>query len=143
MQSVDWRRTATSYLAAGLMFAAMLTMPRVFYSLSAADAGMPPAVALDATEHDFGVVSAGTVLRKAFSIRNTGGQRLLLNRETCCGEPASAPIAIPPGGSVPLELSVSTAGQHGPMQHRITFTTSAPSKPRVTFSLVATVTGDR
>lgn len=140
MQSVDWRRTALTYLAAGLMFAAMLTMPRIFYTLSAADTDAAPEFAVDSTEYDFGVVLSGTVLRKTFSVRNDGGQRLLLNRETCCGDPAPAPVVVPPGTSVPLELSIPTAGHQGPMRHSVRFSTSAPAQPSVTFTFLADVT---
>ena len=140
---INWRRVAICYLFCGLAFAALIIASRSYLHAGAASAGPPsPRLAVDKTRNDFGNVNVGIVLRKTFQLRNNGKERLVLNRVVCgtCGDPNEfEPIILAPGQRSPLTLTLDTAGRTGRIQRTFRFSSSDPQRPRIVFTLLATV----
>jgi hypothetical protein len=91
-----------------------------------------PALVLDATTHDFGLVNEGDPLRHVFHAMNRGSAPLLLSeaRTTCGCTVALLPEAIPPGGSGPIEVTMDSHGERGAGGRTITFSSNDPHRPR-------------
>ena len=115
--------------------------PFVSSTDAAAATEVGPRIELITTRHDFGRVQVGSVLRKEFTVRNSGSQRVVLYGEGCggCSGVALESIIIPPHGRVQIPVTVETAGHCGPLQQVMAFTTSDPQRSRIEFVLIAEV----
>jgi hypothetical protein len=99
-----------------------------------------PRLVVGPTSHDFGTVTAGTVLQHEFAVSNRGTTRVVLNQDTCCGgDVIESHVLVPPGGQVRIPVKLSTAGIDGKVQREVNITTSDPRRPRVQFTLTAHV----
>ncbi len=104
-----------------------------------------PMLVLLCTEHDFGTVSQGVVVRTAFLIRNAGNRRLVLfqEQERCCGQLSDLPpVIVAAGQTEELAVEVDTGQWYGRMERTISYTTNDPIVPRFGLKVTADV-GDR
>lgn len=91
------------------------------------------------SQHDFGSVAAGAVLRHDFTIRNRGTTRIVVNRDTCCGSTDDYAI-LAAGGELQIPVELDTSGQPRGVVRRIeTFTTSDPGRPRLELTVTARI----
>ena len=101
-----------------------------------------PQLIIGATRHDFGRVTAGTVLQHEFTVDNCGTTRIVLNRNVggCCGGDSLDDYTIlPPGRRSAIPVTVDTSGTNGPFRRVVRFTTSDPKRPKIEFAMTARV----
>jgi len=102
-----------------------------------------PKLALDAFEHSFGTIKAGTPLKHSFPIKNEGRADLeIKNVIPSCGcTTTNYDKLISPGktGSITLEID-KTADYRGEVVKTADVTTNDPEKPRFTLTLKANIT---
>ena len=108
------------------------------YAGSAGGRRCPKAV-LDATTHDFGRVSRGTVVTKSFVIRNTGTAPLLIEsmQFSTPGMRARVASTIEPGASAELEIDWDTSHYTRDAEGQAILVLNDPELPK----LVLTLTG--
>jgi hypothetical protein len=101
-----------------------------------------PSAACDEPEFDFGSVPSGPPIRHVFSIRN-GGRRALeivkVGPDCGCITVSSPEKVVPPGGSVPIEVSVASAGLRGAQRHNILVVTNDPARRHLILRLQGVV----
>jgi Protein of unknown function (DUF1573) len=103
---------------------------------------MGPVATPGQTSWNFGPVTAGPVLVARFTVHNQGGRRLVLNQksQSCeCASTGTPTIVIPPGASGVVVAKLKTKDIRGSVAVEATFATSDPSRPTLTFTLLADV----
>ena len=97
----------------------------------------------ETTEHDFGLIDAGTEVEHTFVLENRGTTplKILDIKHTCSctiGQSTSEPIA--PGKKTEIKVKMSTSPQeNGRLNKIVTVYTSDPKKQRINLKLLATI----
>lgn len=92
--------------------------------------------------HDFGTVSAGTVLRATFAVRNAGTERLILHEQShSCGclSGGVPEIVVPAGASRKIELTFQTDRLDGAVRKRLEYRTNDRRNPTLHLTVFAEV----
>ena len=100
-----------------------------------------PAISVDNPSYDVTISSAGVVVRHVFTIRNGGDQALAITDvlPSCVCTTASVTKAdLAPGASLPLAVSVNTAGFARLVVRTVTLKSNDPVSPMLT--LIVSVT---
>ena len=101
-----------------------------------------PAIALDRTQKDLGMLPAGSLHSVHFSVRNTGSRRLVIRRDSCesCGLASDqTSLIVPPGESREIHLLLDTSGMAGAVSHVVEYSNSDPACPRFSLTVTANV----
>jgi hypothetical protein len=127
----------------------MRGIPALVVMLGSLHAGVIPAraqattpkVEAAVTRHDFGAVPPGTVVKKAFVIRNQGSAPLIIRRADISEPNLRLRVSqeIAPGGATELELTWDTSRVTGDLQGQAVLHVNDPRMPRLSFTLVGVV----
>jgi hypothetical protein len=100
-----------------------------------------PAVVIDRTFHDVGVVTAGEICGADFKVKNEGTARLILWDEGACGcgKGDEAAIVVSPGQTGKVPVDFDTTGLRGPSQRVAHYRTNDPALPRLKLTLSVVV----
>ena len=90
-------------------------------------------------EHDFGrVLAQGQTLHHEFTLRNPTGHSLrLIGAATsmpCCSAIGPLPPSVPPGGSVPVPVTLKTENKLGALRVSCSVKTDSPTVPVLRFA---------
>lgn len=143
---VRWRRVIAIYIVGGLCCTGIYVAGQEYVARSATPARIPvrSKITTDALHVNFGPVRPGQVLRHEFSIENQGPNDLVLTRrDTGTNGKQSEPIVIPSGKSRKIPIEVRAGRRPGFMQELIDFSTNSPDRPRIRFTVIATVRADQ
>lgn len=101
-----------------------------------------PRIAIEPARFDFGRVLQGKTVHKEFFIRNFGGQDLVIEdvSTTCdCALALGATRRIPPGGFVPLRVSLRTRTATGRLLRSVLVKSNDPTRSIVEVRVEATI----
>ena len=99
-----------------------------------------PEIVLEANHCDLGTVPGDVPLVARFAVRNEGGRRLVVRRESgaCCGQTdTNDAILVMPGDSAELVATIDAAGQRGRLEKRLSYTTNDAALPRFELAVSA------
>ncbi len=99
-------------------------------------------IKFDKLVHDFGSIQQDTVVKAAFTFKNTGGSVLVIDRvKTSCGctNTMLSKKELKPGEQGTLEIAFDSAGYSGKVTRTITVFTNDPENKEVKLKIIATV----
>lgn len=104
----------------------------------------PPRVLLSESEIDLGGVTVGTAPAGFVTVKNGGGQRLIINRERgpCPNCDQESPLIVPPGVKKILPFQLDIQASPGPLLEEIRFQTNDRTTPTFVLRIQGLV-GDR
>jgi hypothetical protein len=109
---------------------------------AAAEARHAPRIQVEPEAFDFGRALPGKVLRKEFTLRNSGDRDLVLaGVSTTCGCTAALPDerTIAPGRTTPLRVTLETRNYSGHVERRVLVRSNDPETPALEIKLSVTV----
>jgi large repetitive protein len=127
--------TVGSFLANVTIVSDAATSPTV---IPLTGTGVAPAIAVDPSALAFGSVRTGTTASRVLTISNPGSDTLTISALTIAAPfaiTATAPLAIPPGGSVATNVTFTPAGD-GPVAGNLVIASDAPGP--ITVALTGT-----
>jgi len=103
-----------------------------FVYINIQKSSLPPRVTLSEEEGDFGKVKEDERPSHIFTIKNTGGKELIINRvRAACGCTATMLSSdhIPPGKSAELQVTFNPTGYNGPVKKDVYIESNDPKLP--------------
>jgi uncharacterized cupredoxin-like copper-binding protein len=103
---------------------------------------IPPKVASQQMEYDFGQVARGQHVKYNFVVSNVGGDLLKINDvRASCGCTAAKPEKddLAPGESTNIQVDFNSTGRSGRQTKYITVKTNDPDNPEIRFKLTGVV----
>ncbi|MBI4830462.1 MAG: DUF1573 domain-containing protein [Candidatus Lindowbacteria bacterium] len=104
--------------------------------------GPSPRIVFDATEHDFGSLTAGQVVKHTFRFRNEGDATLIIGevKSTCgCTGTLLSKNEIPPGEYGDIEVTFTSGNSSGQKKKAIYVPSNDPQQPKVEIYIIAKV----
>jgi hypothetical protein len=99
-------------------------------------------IKFDKVAHDFGSIQQNTVVRAAFSFKNTGNSLLVIDRvRTACGctNTMLSEKELRPGEQGLLEIAFDSAGYKGKITRTVTVYTNDPDNREIKLKITANV----
>lgn len=103
-----------------------------FSEMSEKEKESGPRIAFDKTDHDFGDITEGDVVKTTFKFTNTGKSELkILKTKASCGCTATEPEkkVLQPGETSSIKVTFNSAHKSGPQHKSINIVTNDPANP--------------
>lgn len=117
----DWKNTG--------LLTAEADVTENFDTLSESGRKEAPCIEVEQPEFNFGRIQAGTRVKHAFVLKNTGHRDLIIRKiQPSCGCTAAVPAqrVIAPGNSTSLDVEFRSAGRQGTQQKSVLLFTNDP-----------------
>ncbi len=103
-------------------------------------AAAPPVIELSRDAVDFGAMGQQEIIRQEITVRNTGGEDLVISEVyvSCpCTVVEIADEVLPPGGTTVLGISIHSRDYQGPIDKHVEISSNDPERPTVEIPVCA------
>lgn len=118
------------------------TIEEYFPQMTEEELAKAPKLSFNEVQHDFGVVTEGTVVETTFQLTNNGKEKLLIRKtkENCgCTKAKVEKSKIKSGQSIQMKVTFDTTGRRGRQYKTVTIFSNDPTAPSQMITLKAEV----